>query len=128
MRAEPKGASGLQSKPITLKESKDFDSIYKQGNKWHGKLLVMFFLKKSQPRVGFVVSKRVGCAVVRNKIRRQLREIYRHNRGLLQMGDLVIVAKASAAQSCYMQINKDFIDTIHALGIACESHSKKVLR
>ncbi|MDE7255728.1 MAG: ribonuclease P protein component, partial [Helicobacter sp.] len=91
--------------------------IYKHGSKWHGKLLVLFFVKKPQARVGFTVSKKVGCAVVRNKIRRQLREVYRANRASLQAGDLVIVAKVGAAQSHLVQFNKEVVDASHYLGI-----------
>lgn len=125
MHGEQKGAIGLQSKPITLKESKEFDAIYKHGSKWHGKLLVLFFVKKPQPRVGFTVSKKVGCAVVRNKIRRQLREVYRAHRASLQAGDLVIVAKVGAAQSRFMQFNKEFVDASHYLGICKPQESPR---
>lgn len=125
MRGEQKGAIGLQSKLITLKESKEFDAIYKHGSKWHGKLLVLFFVKQSRARVGFTVSKKVGCAVVRNKIRRQLREIYRSNRDSLQTGELVVVAKVNAAQSHFMQLNKEFVDASHYLGICKPKESPR---
>ncbi|MBN1637224.1 MAG: ribonuclease P protein component [Deltaproteobacteria bacterium] len=50
---------------------------------------------KNHSRIGFTVSKKIGKAVKRNKIRRLLREIYRKHKELFQPGyDYVIIAKA----------------------------------
>ncbi len=52
------------------------------------------------PRVGFVVSKAVGTAVVRNRTRRRLREQVRHRVGALPAGlDVVVRANAAAAEA-----------------------------
>ncbi len=51
-------------------------------------------------RVGITVSSKVGNAVVRNRIRRRLRELYRHRKAALPCGlDVVLVAKPQAAQA-----------------------------
>jgi ribonuclease P protein component len=47
-------------------------------------------------RVGFTVSKKVGNAVVRNSIKRRLREYYRQNKSLFIQADINIVAKKGA--------------------------------
>ena len=47
-------------------------------------------------RVGFTVSKKVGNAVVRNSIKRRLREFYRQNKSLFFQADINIVAKKGA--------------------------------
>lgn len=45
-------------------------------------------------RLGLTVSTKVGCAVVRNRVRRRLREIYRLNEDMLTSGvDIVVVAR-----------------------------------
>lgn len=47
-------------------------------------------------RVGFTVSKKVGNAVVRNSIKRRLREFYRQNKSLFMQADVNIIAKKGA--------------------------------
>ena len=48
-------------------------------------------------RVGLTVSRRVGNAVVRNRVKRWLREVVRHRRSSLDSWDVVIIAKPTAA-------------------------------
>ena len=61
-------------------------------------------------RVGLTVSKKLGCAVVRNRVRRRLREIYRLHEDQLVCGrDVVIVARVRAANSTYQQLEKSFL-------------------
>lgn len=58
-------------------------------------------------RVGFTVSKKVGCAVVRNSIKRRLREFYRHNKLLFIPADLNIVAKKGAGLLDFHQVSTE---------------------
>ena len=62
-----------------LTRNGDFARVYDQGKSWANKLLVMraFPTGREQSRVGFSVSKRVGNAVVRNRVKRVLREAVR---------------------------------------------------
>lgn len=55
-------------------------------------------------RVGIVVSAKVGNAVVRNRVKRRLREAIRHERASLPPLDLVIVARASAVRATVPQL------------------------
>jgi ribonuclease P protein component len=60
-------------------------------------------------RVGLTVSTKVGGAVVRARIRRLLRELFRKRRGELPAGiDLVLIARASAAESDYEALGRAF--------------------
>ena len=64
---------------MTLKKNKDFGFVYKKGKPRTTKCLVCLCAKSRYKgvRVGFVVSAKVGGSVVRNKIRRRLKEAYR---------------------------------------------------
>jgi ribonuclease P protein component len=64
---------------LRLRRRADFDSVYKRGRIFNDPLLVLRTLPNELPhnRYGFVVSKRVGGAVVRNRVRRRLQEIVR---------------------------------------------------
>ena len=67
---------------------------------------------QSQPeivtRVGFTIGKRVGNAVVRNTVRRRLRELVRHRLTWLTAGwDVVVVARPSAASATSADLARD---------------------
>ena len=67
-------------------------------------------------RYGFVVSKRVGKAVVRNRVKRQLREIIRQL--ILKPGtDIVLSARPQAAQAEYAALNTAVLDLLAQAGL-----------
>ena len=60
-------------------------------------------------RIGLTVSSKVGGAVVRSRLRRHLRELFRKRRSELPVGiDLVLIARASAAESDYDSLGRAF--------------------
>ncbi len=66
------------SKLVTLKKNKEFNFVYKKGKPAYTKdlTLVCKQVGKGGVRVGFSVSKKVGKAVLRNKVRRRLKEAF----------------------------------------------------
>ena len=63
-----------------------------------------------QNRLGITVSKKLGNAVTRNKVRRRLREIYRLHEGELVSGrDIVVVARVRAAHVSYWTLDRDLM-------------------
>lgn len=66
-----------------LSRSRDFDAVYRQGRSVSTRFLVLYWFSHGEedetagPRLGLAVPKAVGSAVVRNRIKRQLREIFR---------------------------------------------------
>ena len=76
----------------------------------------------SPPRIGIVTSKRVGCAVVRNRTRRRLREIARADFSLIAPGLLVvIVAKSSAAEAPFADLRAEWLLLGRRLSIFADS-------
>lgn len=65
----------MLAKQYRLKRRSDFNFVYKRGSHTSSKYFVLLFAKNrtNSPRIGFVVSKKVGNAVVRNKIKRKMR-------------------------------------------------------
>ncbi|MHB9072654.1 MAG: ribonuclease P protein component [Desulfobaccales bacterium] len=59
------------------------------------------------PRLGLVVTKRLGKAVQRNRVKRLLREFFRRHRLQLPAVDLVIMAKKGAAELGYHQVEEE---------------------
>ena len=89
---------------ITIKENAIFKKAYYKGKKEVSNNLVLYYVpNKGQTRVGITVSKKIGKAVVRNRIRRLVREGWRTfctKEGF----DIVIVARTSAAKSDFHAI------------------------
>lgn len=74
--------------------------VFEQGEKLVGSLFVLYVFPTAEPhsRLGLAVSKRIGNAVVRNRIKRCLREAFRRHKALLAPTcDVVCVARRSAA-------------------------------
>jgi ribonuclease P protein component len=62
-----------------LTRSRDFDSVYRNGRSVSTRFLTLYWFQRDEtvgaPRLGFAIPKAVGNAVIRNRIKRQLREI-----------------------------------------------------
>lgn len=79
-----------------LRKNKNFQTVYKVGKSYANKLLVLYVLsnRKTEGRIGFAAGKKMGNAVVRNRVKRLLREAYRLNQHRISPGlDLVLVGR-----------------------------------
>ena len=95
----------------TLKNNYEFRRLYTRGKCESSKHLVLYCRKnyRRENRFGITVTKKLGNAVKRNKIRRRLKEIYRLNEALLHTGyDLVIVAKPAILSADYRTLDAEF--------------------
>jgi len=108
----------------TLKKNSDFRRLYSKGKSAVNSYMVIYCRKSPTHvgRVGYTVSVKLGHAVVRNRVRRRLREIYRLNEGRLKPGmDMVIVARTRCIGARYEKINAAFLDACDKLGILTEN-------
>lgn len=85
-----------------LRKTKDFDSVYRKGRASANQLVALRLLRNHLPynRYGFSVGKRLGKAVVRNRVRRRLREGV-HSLPIQPGWDVVISARRPAAAVNY---------------------------
>ena len=103
-----------------LKENHLFRRAYNKGKTAADSRLALYVRRNGQKtnRLGLTVSTKVGHAVVRNRVRRRLREIYRLNESALACGcDVVVVARVQAASSGYHQLEKSFLRLADKLGL-----------
>ena len=97
---------------VSLKENHLFRRLYQKGKTAADSRLALYVRPNGRPgnRLGFTVSTKLGHAVVRNRVRRRLREIYRIHEDELVCGrDIVVVARFRAANSTYRQLEKSFL-------------------
>ncbi len=90
-----------------LKKNEDFRRVYQKKRSMANKLLIIYILKNKYGynRVGFTVSKKVGKSVIRNRVKRLLRESYRLNEEkILQGYDIIFIARNTASKASYKEI------------------------
>ncbi|MCK8824528.1 ribonuclease P protein component [Fuchsiella alkaliacetigena] len=90
-----------------LTKNHQFKRVYEQGNSIANEFVVLYFLKNggNKRRIGFSISKKIGKAVIRNRIKRIFKEIYRKNKNDLVSGiDLIIIARKGIAGASYKEI------------------------
>jgi len=110
----------MLKKEYRIKKTKEYENIYKYGKKFPGKYIIVFIRENNlkNHRFGVVTSKKIGNAVKRNQIKRQLRavisgkidEIKGHN-------DIVIVARYNAADAAFKNLERDFSIVMRRAGL-----------
>jgi ribonuclease P protein component len=98
-----------------LRARADFERARRRGRSWSTPLLALAAARNDLEltRCGFVVSRRVGQAVVRNHVRRRLREILRRGLSQLEPGwDLIFSARPAAAQATFDDLSRSVGDLL----------------
>jgi ribonuclease P protein component len=112
VNAEHRLRSRADNRPRTpdnrLRTAADFQRVRERSPRvWPHPLLVLHVAPNDfdRARVGITVSGRVGKAVVRNRVRRRLREAVRARLGSLQTGyDLLVVARPGSSHATWQQL------------------------
>jgi ribonuclease P protein component len=96
-----------------LNRAGEFARLKREGLSFHGKLIVLSVLKAetdTESRIGFITSRRVGGAVIRNRVRRRLREVVRAVRPELQRGWwIVLIAKQKASLASFEALAAEWL-------------------
>ena len=100
----------------TMKRASEFAMVRAQGSSAAGRFLVLSTLPYSgegagtkESRFGIITTRRLGHAVVRNLLRRRIREILRAHGEPLRAGHyVVLIPRHTAATADYSELEKDF--------------------
>ena len=108
-------------KALRLRHRREFLAVQRGGLRHHGHLMPLIALKSTAPeartRLGITASRRVGCAVRRNRTKRLVREAFRLERERLPRGmDLVAIARPSMAEAAFDDVRAELVAGALALG------------
>lgn len=97
---------------VTLKQNYEFRRLYQRGASAAGGCMVLYCRrnKLGRNRLGLTASVKLGHAVVRNRCRRRLREVYRLNSPCLRKGwDIILVARSKTEKASWQEMNETFL-------------------
>ena len=98
-----------------LKKRYQFNYVYKSGEHFSGEHIVLYVAssKTKNIKVGLAVTKKVGHAVVRNKVRRRLREIIKKQvPNLKQNNNIIVVARDNINEASFEKLSNEFLKLI----------------
>jgi ribonuclease P protein component len=108
------GRRGKFPRSVRLLRHADFERVYKQGRRHFASHMTVFYLARTEagteaagPRVGFTVSKALGGAVVRNRMKRRLREAVRLYGTIPAAMDVVINPKKSLLTADFVDVQRE---------------------
>ncbi len=103
-----------------LRTRRDFQTVLAQGKTWYSPLvrLVVQPHRAGQSRFGLVTARRLGKAVVRNRVRRRLRESLRLHAPYLPAGvDVVLIAQGRAGAASFWELHQCVHDVLRRAGL-----------
>jgi ribonuclease P protein component len=91
-----------------IKKNEDFQTVFKQGKSIANRQFVIYMLQRPEEkelRIGLSVSKKIGNAVTRNRIKRLIRQVFLEEKHRIVSGkEFIIIARKPAAEMDYHEV------------------------
>ena len=98
------------NKEKILKENTEFTNIINHNQKVKSKFFSIYYMKSEKNHYGITVPKKIGHAVIRNKIKRQIKNIIYNNEKDIQQGyNYVIIIKEGVLNITYQELEKELL-------------------
>ncbi|NLX62251.1 MAG: ribonuclease P protein component [Tissierellia bacterium] len=107
-------------KRYRLRSNQDFKKVYRNGKYYWNRNLVLYLSKNDlgHTRVGITVTKKIGKSVVRNKVKRRIREIIRKNfHNIKEEYDIILVPKKNVVDIDFKTLESAVIHILKISGI-----------
>lgn len=108
-------------KKYRIKKNDEFQEVFKQGTSVANRQFVIYVLDKPEQayfRIGLSVSKKIGKAVVRNRVKRYVRQVFHEERDRIQTGkDYVIIARVPVATMGYEEVKKSLLHVLRRANV-----------
>lgn len=104
----------------TIKLNREFKFAYRRGEKYVSRSVVMhhFKNKTDENKIGITVSTALGCAVVRNRVKRYIREAFKDYKARIYTGyNIVFVARTRCAYSDFWEIKSSIDECMENSGL-----------
>lgn len=102
-----------------LRRRPEYQHCYRQGQRRHSPLATLHYVSNelTHPRLGITATRKVGGSVVRQKLKRRIREIYRRwpGRGELPAADLVVHLKPAVAGVGFAELEREILRLLRGL-------------
>jgi len=108
---------------VVLKNNQDFRKLYRRGKTAAHPVMAVYCRGngRKENRVGVTVSKKLGNAVWRNRVKRRLRAVYRLNEEKLLPGrDLILIGRKAAHDASFPELERVFVTLSEKLGMIRE--------
>ncbi|OIK08447.1 ribonuclease P protein component [Bacillus sp. MUM 13] len=103
-------------KKLRIKKNDEFQDVFKKGESFGNRQFVVYVLEKPNQdhfRIGLSVSKKIGNAVVRNQIKRYIRQSFLELIEDIEIGkDYVIIARKPASQMDFLEVKNSLIHVL----------------
>ena len=107
----------LPKKEIIRKKD-DFHEIIQNGKRLGKRYLRFYYIEAEHRQVGFAVPRKLGKAVLRNRIKRLMREVYRKHRNAIGRYKMVLLAKGEARDAGFRELSSEFEHFLKKTGIS----------
>ena len=96
-----------------VRKRAEFELIYKTGFKRSGRLMTMFTREREMgvARLGIAATRKMGAAVQRNRAKRLVRELFRHNKPAVSV-DVVVVPRREILEARYDRLEAEFLSLL----------------
>lgn len=92
-----------------LRRRQDYQAVYEHGTRLSGSLMTVFFLPNAlgRPRLGIAATRKIGSAVIRNRAKRRVRDLFRREQ-IREALDIVVIPRRELAEVPVARLEAEF--------------------